>query len=40
VALTHFLIVDAGAAGLLTGRELARVGKKVCNERPVHRSGA
>jgi monoamine oxidase len=27
--LTHFLIVGAGAAGLLTGRELARAGKRV-----------
>ena len=27
--LTHFLIVGAGAAGLMTARELARAGKKV-----------
>ena len=27
--LTHFLIVGAGAAGLMTGRELARAGKRV-----------
>jgi monoamine oxidase len=27
--LSHFLIVGAGAAGLMTARELARVGKKV-----------
>src|ERR1043166_8301924 len=26
--LTHFLIVGAGAAGLMTARELARAGKK------------
>src|SRR5579864_8685738 len=26
---THFLIVGAGAAGLTTGRELARAGKRV-----------
>jgi monoamine oxidase len=26
---THFLIVGAGAAGLMTARELARSGKKV-----------
>jgi len=25
----HFLIVGAGAAGLMTARELARAGKKV-----------
>src|ERR1700739_3049787 len=29
LSLTHFLIVGAGAAGLMTGRELARAGKKV-----------
>jgi monoamine oxidase len=29
VALTHFVIVGAGAAGLITARELARAGKKV-----------
>jgi monoamine oxidase len=28
-SLTHFLIVGAGAAGLMTARELARAGKKV-----------
>ena len=27
--LSHFLIVGAGAAGLMTARELARAGKKV-----------
>jgi monoamine oxidase len=27
--LTHFLVVGAGAAGLMTARELARAGKKV-----------
>src|ERR1700727_725179 len=27
--LAHFLIVGAGAAGLMTARELARAGKKV-----------
>src|ERR1700733_6154219 len=27
--LTHFLIVGAGAAGLMTARELARAGKRV-----------
>ena len=27
--LTHFLIVGAGAAGLMVGRELARAGKRV-----------
>ena len=27
--LTHFVIVGAGAAGLMTARELARSGKKV-----------
>src|ERR1700720_2132482 len=27
--LNHFLIVGAGAAGLMTGRELARAGKRV-----------
>ena len=27
--LTHFLIVGAGAAGLMVGRELSRAGKKV-----------
>jgi monoamine oxidase len=27
--LTHFLIIGAGAAGLMTGRELARAGKRV-----------
>src|ERR1700690_885359 len=26
---THFLIVGAGAAGLMAGRELSRAGKKV-----------
>src|ERR1700739_3460502 len=29
LSLTHFLIVGAGAAGLMTARELARAGKKV-----------
>jgi monoamine oxidase len=29
LALTHFLIVGAGAAGLVTARELARAGRKV-----------
>src|ERR1700746_4096098 len=29
LSLTHFLIVGAGAAGLMTSRELARAGKKV-----------
>ena len=29
MALTHFVIVGAGAAGLITARELARAGKKV-----------
>ena len=28
-SLTHFVIVGAGAAGLMTARELARAGKKV-----------
>lgn len=28
-SLTHFLIVGAGAAGLMTARELTRAGKKV-----------
>src|SRR5690349_23619565 len=28
-SLTHFLIVGAGAAGLMTARELARAGKRV-----------
>ncbi len=28
-ALTHFLIIGAGAAGLMTGRELARAGRQV-----------
>src|SRR5271154_3909848 len=27
--LSHFLVVGAGAAGLMTARELARAGKKV-----------
>jgi len=27
--LIHFLVVGAGAAGLMTARELARAGKKV-----------
>src|SRR5215472_9918727 len=29
LSLTHFVIVGAGAAGLMTARELARAGKKV-----------
>src|ERR1700739_4488901 len=29
LSLTHFLIVGAGAAGLMTARELARAGKRV-----------
>jgi monoamine oxidase len=29
LSLTHFLIVGAGAAGLMTARELARAGRKV-----------
>src|SRR6202040_3358690 len=27
--LTHFVVIGAGAAGLMTARELARVGKRV-----------
>jgi phytoene dehydrogenase-like protein len=27
--LTHFVVVGAGAAGLMTARELARAGKRV-----------
>src|SRR6266581_4930121 len=27
--LTHFIVVGAGAAGLMTGHELARAGKRV-----------
>src|ERR1700681_1051927 len=27
--LTHFIVVGAGAAGLMTARELARAGKRV-----------
>src|SRR6266567_491499 len=29
LSLTHFVIVGAGAAGLMTGHELARAGKRV-----------
>src|SRR5215469_5284522 len=29
LSLTHFVIVGAGAAGLMTARELARAGKRV-----------
>src|SRR5215468_8550824 len=29
LSLTHFVIVGAGAAGLMAARELARAGKKV-----------
>src|SRR6516162_3241866 len=29
LSLSHFLIVGAGAAGLMTARELARAGKRV-----------
>src|SRR5215510_11560180 len=29
LSLTHFVIVGAGAAGLMTARELARAGNKV-----------
>ena len=28
-SLTHFVVVGAGAAGLMTARELARAGKRV-----------
>ncbi len=34
MAPPHFLIIGAGAAGLMTARELARAGKKVRRVRP------
>jgi monoamine oxidase len=37
--LTHFLVVGAGAAGLMTARELARAGKRVTILEARHRCG-
>src|SRR5262252_5651602 len=39
LSLTHFVIVGAGAAGLMTARELARAGKRVTILEARHRCG-